>query len=135
MSDNWLTLVAVKADSGIVWGRFDRQRPHFGNAELTVIIGATSLLIITMLVSYFRSRQRKLEFLRNSSSHLFSELSAVHGLSRSNRRLIKRLSADRGQKNAAALFVEPDYFEPTKLSTPEKFSPGALQQLRHELFE
>jgi len=135
MSDNWMTLVAVKADSGIVWGRFDRQRPRFGNAELAVIIGATSLLIITMLVSYFRSRRRKLQFLRNSSSHLFNELSAAHGLSRSNRRLIKRLAAARGQKNAAALFVEPDYFEPTKLSASEKISPDALRQLRHELFE
>src|SRR5262245_24402886 len=106
MSNSWTTLVAVKPDSGIVWGRFDRQRPHFGNAELAVIIGATSLLVITILVSYYRSRRNKLQFLRNSSSHLFGELSAAHRLDRTNRRLIKRLAAARGQKNSAALFVE-----------------------------
>jgi len=118
-----------------VWGRFDRQRAHFGNAELAVIIGATSLLVVTMLVSYFRSRRRKLQFLRNSPSHLFGELSTAHGLDRSNRGLIKRLAAARGQKNSAALFVEPDYFDPTKLPSSEKISPDALQQLRDELFE
>jgi hypothetical protein len=132
---SWLTLIAVKENPGIVWGRFDHQRPRFGNAELTIIIGATSLLIIVMLVSYWRSRRRKLEFLRNSSSQLFGELAAAHRLDRSKRRLIKRLAAAHGQRNSAALFVEPDYFEPTKVPTSEKISTDALRQLRHELFE
>ena len=134
-SNKWLTLVAAKQDASVVWGRFDRQRPRFGNAELVLIIGATALLVIVMLVSYWRSRRRKLEFLRNSSSQLFGELSAAHRLDRSNRRLIKRLATVHGQKNAAAMFVEPDYFELESLPASEKVSLDALRQLRHELFD
>jgi uncharacterized protein (TIGR03382 family) len=134
-SNQWTSLVAVKSDSGIVWGRFDRQRPHFGSAELSVIIGATALLVVVMLVSYWRSRRRKMEFLSNSSPQLFSELSAAHRLDRANRRLIKSLAAAGGQKNAAALFVEPGYFETEKLPESEKISLDAFRQLRHELFE
>jgi hypothetical protein len=134
-SNNWRALVAVRPDSGIVWGRFDRQRPRFGSAELSVIIGATTLLVVVMIVSYWRSRRRKTEFLRNSSPQLFSELSAAHRLNRSNRHLIKRLAAANGQKNAAALFVEPNYFETEKLPVAEKVSLDDFRQLRHELFE
>jgi hypothetical protein len=133
--NNWISLVAVKSDSGIVWGRFDRQRPQFGSAELSVIVGATTLLVVVMVVSYWRSRRRKMEFLSNSSPQLFSELSAAHRLDRSNRRLIKRLAAASGQKNAAALFVEPNYFETEKLPPSEKISPDDFRQLRHELFD
>ena len=76
-----------------------------------------------------------MQFLRNSSSQLFSELSAAHGLDRANRRLIKRLAAANGQKNAAALFVEPGYFETEKLPATEKVSLVDFGQLRHELFD
>jgi hypothetical protein len=134
-SNNWTALVAVKSDSGIVWGRFDRQRPRFGSTELTLIIGATTLLVVVMFISHWRSRRRKMEFLRNSSPQLFSELSAAHRLDRANRRLIKRLATANGQKNAAALFVEPSYFETEKLPASEKISPEDFRQLRHELFD
>jgi hypothetical protein len=132
-SHNLLTLIA-KANAG-VWGRFDHERPHFGNAELAVIVGGTTLLVIVMLVSYWRSHRRKLEFLKNSRTRLFSELSAAHRLDRANRRLIKRLAAANDQKNITALFVEPSYFEPEHLPLSEKIAPDVLRHLRHELFD
>lgn len=134
-SSTWRCLVAVRRDSGVVWGRFDHERPGFGTAEWAVMIGATCLLVVVAIVSYWRSKRQKIEFLRNSSSHMFGELSREHRLDRANRRLLKKLAAAQGAENASMLFVEPDCFDATKLPPALKPSASELRQLRHELFE
>jgi hypothetical protein len=133
-STTWVCLLAARHDSGAVWGRFDHQRPGVGPAEWTIMIGATGLLVAVALYSYVRSKRQKKEFLRNSSPQMFAELCRAHRLGRANRRLLKTLGATRGTKNACTLFVEPEYFDGTKLPAALKSAASELHQLRSELF-
>ena len=130
-----LPLLAVRENSGIVWGRFDHGKPGVGLAEWSVILGATFLVVVVMIVSRWRAKRQKAEFLSNSSSQLFNELSRTHRLDHTNRKLMKKLAVAHGLKNAATLFVEPEYFDdairPQSLDT----SAAELRHLRHKLFE
>jgi hypothetical protein len=131
----WAALLAVKSDSGIVWGRFDRQKPHFGTPEWAIIISASLLIVVVMCISRWRERRRKAVFLCHSNSALFNELAHAHRLNRADRKWIKRIAAAHGQKNPAAMFVQPEHFEDPKTAGSENVLPGVLRQLRHELFE
>jgi hypothetical protein len=131
----WLSMLAAKEESGAVWGRFDHARPGVGTPEWSLMIGATALLIIVITYSLWRSRREKLEFLSNSAPRMFNELSRAHRLDRAHKRLLKKLAAAQGHQNAAALFVEPEYFDKTKMPATLAGSTQQIRQLRHELFD
>jgi hypothetical protein len=85
--------------------------------------------------SYWRSRRQKLEFLHNSAPRLFNEFARAHRLNRANRRVLKKLAAANGVEHAAALFVEPVYFDSNELPPALAAATDEIRQLRHELFD
>ncbi len=58
----WPILLAEREDSGIVWGRFDHQRPGFGSAEWAVIVGASCLVLVVMIVTHWRAKRKRKSF-------------------------------------------------------------------------
>jgi hypothetical protein len=132
---NLLPLFALGENPRAVWGRFDHSKPGVGLAEWSVILGATFLVVVVMIVSRWRAKRQKAEFLSDSVTQMFSELSRAHRLDRTNRRLLKKLAAAHGAKSAATLFVEPEYFDASKLPPALVASAQELHQLRHKLFE
>jgi hypothetical protein len=132
---NWLGLLAENPDDFRVWGRFDNQRPGFGTAEWTVLIGALTLLMLIAATSYIIAKRRRSEFLHNSPKRLFHDLCRAHHLHMRNRRLLKKLAAARGVENAAELFVDPQYFDAADLPQALQSAESELRQLRHTLFD
>jgi hypothetical protein len=130
----WLTLLAENPDDFRVWGRFDNQRPGFGTAEWSVLIGALSLLLAIVVTSYVLAKRKRSEFLHNSPKRLFHDLCRAHRLHIRNRRLLKKLAAARGVENAAELFVDPKYFDAADLPQGLQSTAAELRQLRHALF-
>ncbi len=135
MIANWLTLLAESPDDFRVWGRFDNQRPGFGAAEWSVLIGALTLLLVIVVTSYVVAKRKRSEFLHNSPKRLFYELCRAHQLHMWNRRLLKKLAAARGVQNPAELFVDPKYFDAADLPQGLQSAAPELRQLRHALFE
>jgi hypothetical protein len=131
----WLSMLAAKEESGAVWGRFDHAKPGFGTPEWSLMIGATALLFIVITYSLWRSRREKLEFLSNSAPRMFRELSRAHRLDGAHKRLLKKIAAAHGHQTAATLFVEPEYFDKTKMPASLSGASQQVRQLRHELFE
>jgi hypothetical protein len=105
------------------------------DTEWTILASLAVILALGLLISHWISRRRQKEFWCDNSSQLFHELCRAHRLDRANRRLMQKLAAARGVKNAAQLFVEPDNFDLAKLPSELNSSAGELRQLRHELFE
>ena len=133
----WMSLLAAREESRGrgVWGRFDHSQPGVGSAEWSVMIGAAVLLMMTIAYSLWRSRRDKREFLFNSSPRIFNELSRAHRLDRAHQKLIRKLAVTNSVENAAAMFVEPEYFDTAKLPTALSSSASKYRQLRHELFD
>ena len=131
---NWLSLLAENPDDFRVWGRFDNQRAGFGAAEWSVLIGASALLLAFVATSYFLAKRKRSEFLHNSPRRLFHDLCRAHLLHLRDRRLLKKLAAARGVKNAAELFVDPKYFDAADLPHSLQSTAAEIQQLRHALF-
>jgi hypothetical protein len=132
---NWFCLLAARPDSARVWGRFDHQRPTFGSTGWMIVAGLVALLAAVALLSNWLSKRRQRDFWYDSSSRLFRDLCRAHRLNLANRRLMQKLASARGVDNAAALFVEPNYFDFKSLPETLKSSDGELLHLRHELFE
>ena len=133
----WMSLLAAREESRGrgVWGRFDHSQPGVGSAEWSVMIGAAVLLVMTIAYSTWRSWRDKREFLSNSSPKIFNELSRAHRLDRAHQKLVRKLAVANGVNNAAAIFVEPEYFDTAKLPTALAGSTSTYRQLRHELFD
>ena len=93
------------------------------------------LLLLTLLVSFLLARRRQKEFLHNSPSRLFHELCRAHRLDLANRRRLKKLAAAENAESAAALFVEPKYFDAANIPQSLNSSANELRQLRSKLFE
>lgn len=130
-----LLLLASRQESVTVWGRFDHHRgPAFGTVEL-VLLGGVTLLLTCTLAWQLITRRPQREFRFNSPTRLFTELCRAHRLDRTNRRLLKQLAAERGLKNAALLFVEPEHFDLTNLPADLKSSAAELRHLKHKLFD
>jgi hypothetical protein len=130
-----LMLVASRPESVTVWGRFDHHRGSaFGMFELVTLGGVTLLLMATIAWQVIAKRPPR-EFKLNSPNRLFGELCRAHRLNRANRRLLKKLAAERGLKNASLLFVEPEQFEATNLPVDLESSAAELRQLRHKLLD
>lgn len=130
-----LVCILLADDSYRVWGRFDNQRGGLGPTQWLIIGGATALLLLTMLVSRLRTKHRQKEFWHDSPSRLLQELSHAHGLDAVHRKIIRRLASERRASHPADVFVEPEYFDTTKLTSVLKNSAGDLRQLRRQLFE
>jgi hypothetical protein len=131
----WLGLLAAKEESGVVWGRFDHRRSGVGTPEWSLMFGAAALLFVVMTYSYWRSRRDKREFLSNSAPRMFNELARAHRLDRAHKRLLKKLAIANGVEHAANVFVEPEYFDRTKLVASLAGSSQRVSQLRHEIFD
>jgi len=65
---------------------------------------------------------------------LFGSLCTAHGLSWSDRQLLRRLARARAVDNPSKLFVEPRHFDGASLSEPLKAQAARLSQLRQLLF-
>jgi hypothetical protein len=126
--------VAARMDDHRVWGRFDHEKPGFGTNQLLWLLGIVLLLFITAVLKQAIKRRASRTFTSDSSSKLFRELCAAHGLRRTARNLLKRLAAARGLKNAASLFVEPQHFEETTLPIELRPSMLELGRLKKRLF-
>jgi hypothetical protein len=135
MVANWLSLLAESPDDFRVWGRFDNERPGFGGAEWSVLIGALALLLVIVVTSYVVAKRKRSEFLCNSPKRLFHDLCRAHRLHMRNRHLLKKLAAGRGVENPAELFVDPKYFDSADLPQGLQSAAHQLRQLRHTLFE
>jgi hypothetical protein len=125
----WFWLLAASTN-GQVWGRFDHGRPTYGAAQLLTILTFVALAItIGLLLVRMRS-----SFQTESRRGLFNELCRAHGLKTSSRRLLRRLAAARGLRDAATLFVEPRYFESNELPDALQAVKAELQPLRDRIF-
>lgn len=130
-----LMLVAMRSTSDGVWGRFDHGKPGVGVTEWSIIIGATVLLVAVMCVSSWRAKRQKSQFLHDSKSRMFGELTDAHRLDRASRRLLKKLAAAKELRDASHLFIEPEHFEAEKLPPTLAASAGEFRRLRQGLFE
>ena len=137
MTNSFASLVCVLLadDSHRVWGRFDHQRGGLDPTHWLIIGGALALLLVSMLVSHLRAKHGQQEFWHDSPSRLLHELSHAHRLDAAHRKLIRRLASERGAEHPADVFVEPEFFDTTNLSTAFKNTASELRQLRHQLFE
>jgi hypothetical protein len=130
-----LVLLAARGDLPRVWGRFDHQRPSGGMSQLWLVAGLAALAAAAMLLWLRGLRRPKRCFVSNSQGRLFRELSAAHGVSFSNRRLLKRLARERKLPTPALLFVEPKHFDTSDLPADLQSAANELQRLRAQLFE
>jgi len=123
-------LFGVSTD-GQVWGRFDHGRPAYDSGQLLTIL---TLAVLAVTIGLLLVRMRS-NFQTESKRGLFSELCRAHGLNGSSRRLLRRLAATRGLRDAATLFVEPRYFESNELPDALQKVQAELQHMRERIFE
>ena len=90
---------------------------------------------MTIAYSISALARDKREFLSNSSPKIFNELSRRTGWIEPISKLVRKLAVANGLKVAAAIFVEPEYFDTAKLPTALAGSSSTYRQLRHELFD
>jgi hypothetical protein len=128
------TLLAARVDTHRVWGRFDHEEPGFSTNHLVVLVGIVLVLGIIAVVKRILERRATRTFTSDSSTKLFHELCAAHGLRRAARKLLKRLAEARGLKNAATLFVEPQYFDAGTLPMEWQSHASELRRLSLRLF-
>jgi hypothetical protein len=68
------------------------------------------------------------------SGKLFASLCRAHGLSWSDRRLLRVLAHWRGLADPCKLFIEPRYFDGSSLEAAPATRLARLQELRARLF-
>jgi hypothetical protein len=129
-----LVLLASGQMEHRVWGRFDHQKPSFGTEHFIAVVGLVALLLLVAMAVRIYSQRSKRTFRFDSSARMFRELCAAHRLNRASRRLLQRLAAARGMKDAAHLFVEPSHFDVQDLSPDWKTSAAEVRHLRSRLF-
>jgi hypothetical protein len=122
-ANKWETLVS----------RFRGEFSHSGLSGLiTNALLLTIVVVLMVSVGYLILRQIR-EKRANLPQGLFSELCAIHALSSSDRRLLKRLAAYQDLPDASMLFLEPKFF--TMHAGPLEEQREALAHLRQRLFD
>ena len=127
-------LFAARMEDHRVWGRFDHEKPGFSASQLLWLLGIVALLVVVAAIKQIIKRRAARTFTSDSSSKLFRELCAAHGLRRAARKLLRRLADARGLKNAAALFVEPQHFDAGTLPIELRSNAAELERLSRRLF-
>ena len=77
-------LLAARMDDHRVWGRFDHEKPGFSASQLLWLLGIVALLVVAVAIKHAIKRRAARTFTSDSSSKLFRELCAAHGLRRAN---------------------------------------------------
>jgi len=103
----------------------------WGGLATVVLLLVSAVLVVAYTV---RAVQACSERWHHSPARLFGELCQAHGLSRSERRLLQRLARSLGLPQAAALFLEPERFEPRHLTPALAPYATQLQAVRQRLF-
>jgi hypothetical protein len=127
-------LLASREEMHRVWGRFDHERPGISANQLVIAVAAIGLAVVAGFVWRVIKRRASRTFSSDSSSKLFHELCAAHGIRRTSRRLLKQLADARGVTDPATLFVEPRYFDVQNLPSELRSSAKELQLLGETLF-
>jgi hypothetical protein len=130
---NMLSLAAVQ-ELPRVWGRFDHQRPADGTNQMLMVAGMAALVAVVLLIWLRAARRPPSSFVSNSPARLFGELCRAHGLSHSNRRLLKRVATERGLPSPALVFIEPKHLDIESLPASLLPSASEVEQLRTHLF-
>jgi hypothetical protein len=129
-----LILLASREEMHRVWGRFDHERPGISTKQIAIAIAVVALLVVVGIAWRTLKRRMASTFSSDSSVKLFRELCAAHGITRSDRRLLKQLAAASGVADPATLFVEPRFFDLPNLPGEMKASATALRALNETLF-
>jgi hypothetical protein len=123
---NALILFASREEMHRVWGRFDHERPGINPNQVVIGIAAIAAAVVAGIVWHVIKRRASRTYSSDSSTKLFRELCAAHGMTRADRRLLRQLAEARGATNPATLFIEPRYFDVQNL-------PGELRPFAKEL--
>jgi hypothetical protein len=122
----------------LYWERLgDRFRGGYADFSLGKIVATVAVVAlfgigVYLLRRYAHERPHSASF--NSPPELFRELCRAHRLDFSQRRLLKRLAAAWDLASPAFLFVEPNYFETTKLPAEWEHDTLRVEKLRARLF-
>jgi hypothetical protein len=125
-------ILAATKELPRMWGRFDHHGPADGTNHLLIVVGMAALAALVLMIWLRISRRPQRYFVSNSAPRLFRDLCSAHGLTHSDRRLLKRLAAARGLASPAFVFVEPKLFDEPPASLQS--SAAELAHLRARLF-
>jgi hypothetical protein len=110
----------------------DRREMHWVDLLPWALVLGTVIAVL-MLISRFMNR-RDSRRLYSSPRRLFGTLCRAHALDRASCRLLQQLARANAIAQPAQLFLDPDYFLPTRL-TPELLRhQAAVAALREKLF-
>jgi hypothetical protein len=130
----WLPLLAQRATWERLGDHFSGERAQLNYANvLVIVLGAAIFAAVVVWLQRFASGAPA-RIAPNSPRRLFGDLCRAHRISRSGRRLLKRLAAKLQLPNAAMLFVAPDLFDAAELPAELRGQAGELEQLRERLF-
>jgi hypothetical protein len=106
------------------------------NSNYSSILAAVALLGAVVLVAWLLARWfQALEQRREHCPRaLFRELARAHGLNSAERNLLLRLAAQQTSNNPAAIFVEPQHFDVSRLGAAFDGEAARVQALREKLF-
>lgn len=97
-----------------------------------IAAAATAIILLTWLVMVLvRYRAQRTG---HSPWQLFHDLAAAHGLSYSERTLVRQLARDLQLDQPAVLFVEPAWWDRDRLPTALQSHAPLLDKLRKRLF-
>ena len=135
ISAQTLGLLAERSNWQRLGDRFRRDTTDFYDYNLLAVLAIAAAIAIGLLLLHQFARRREHGKSYNSPPELFRELCRAHRLDRRERRLLKRLAAAWGLASPAYLFIEPNYFDTTRLSAEWEQDAQRIARLRRRLFE
>ncbi|MBX7167331.1 MAG: hypothetical protein K1X74_13455 [Pirellulales bacterium] len=112
-----------------------RRRTTEGTGDDLFLLGVVALIVPLFVVALFalvRMQERRESL--NSPKALFRELCKAHQLTGSQRNLLKHLAAGHNLTDPARIFLEPERFDPGRLSSELQSRAADLESLRKLLF-
>jgi len=121
-----------------VWSRlgdrFSGKNAQFSSTDWAMLVG------VALLAGGFIWGLRWIQQVQagrrtsNQPRHLFDDLCTAHRLTWRERRMLRKLATEAGFEIPAQLFLSPDCFEDSKLSSECGLAPAALSELQDKLF-
>lgn len=114
--------------------RFQEGTPHVSaHAVITFCLITAALALLLLYLAHVTTMRDGRSYY--STSHLFRELCQLHQLDWPSRHLLKRLAQAHQLSPPSRLFLEPLWFERSRLPAALRPAEKRIGEIKHQLFE